>query len=93
MTRIRCLALLLWLAFGTAIPNFSAAAQPEPRVDDTPIDSALKLLEAFRRFVEEMPSFSPPEVTKDGDIILRRQPPEKAPATKPEGKQGEAIRL
>lgn len=84
-------ALAATLAF--AHPTVAASAQPEPRVEDTLIDSALRLLEAFRRFVEEMPSFAPPEVTKDGDIILRRQPPDKAPTPKPESKQGEAIRL
>ena len=76
-----------------ALPALTAAAQPEPRVEETLIDSALKLLEAFRRFVEEMPSFAPPEVTKEGDIILRRQPPDKAPTPKPESKQEEAIRV
>ncbi len=88
---VRTMALATSLA--VCVPNFAAAAQPQPRVEDTLIDSTLKLLEAFRRFVEEMPTFAPPEVTRAGDIILRRQPPEKTPVPRPEGKRDEAIRL
>jgi hypothetical protein len=87
---VRAVALATMIAFA---PPFLAAAQAEPRAEETLVHSALKLLEAFRRFIEDMPSFSPPEMTKDGDIILRRQPPEKTPTPKSAEKQGEAIGL
>ncbi|MBM3601352.1 MAG: hypothetical protein FJX35_24415 [Alphaproteobacteria bacterium] len=62
-----------WQAQGQ--PPAQPPTRPAPRSEDVLVDSARKLLEALRRFMEDFPVYALPELTENGDIILRRLPP------------------
>ena len=41
------------------------------------------MLEAFDKFVDSVPHYELPQINENGDIILRRKPPQPAPAKPP----------
>lgn len=41
------------------------------------------LLQALDLFIESIPQYEPPELTEDGDIILRRKRDDRAPVPQP----------
>jgi hypothetical protein len=51
--------------------------EPGPRIEEELVDGARKLFDTLRRLLDEVPVYSLPELTENGDIILRRQPPRK----------------
>lgn len=62
-----------------------------PTEPDSPSDLARegvqKLLQALEQLIEEIPEYEMPEITEDGDIIIRRKPREPQrdePETTPE---------
>jgi hypothetical protein len=79
MTRFHVAAAL---ALGLAGFGTSALAQESTLQDaqKEAVEGIGRLLEALQMFVKSVPQFSAPEVLPNGDIIIRRVHPDKAPA-------------
>ncbi len=63
---------------------WSAAQAQDSTLQDAQreaVEGIGKLLEALQMFVKSVPQYSAPEVLPNGDIIIRRVNPEKAPPT------------
>ena len=78
------IGLALLLAFAVATP--AQGHDPDYRKED-PRDLALQGFEQIMRaldgFVRSIPQYAVPEITEDGDIIIRRLPPRTRPEPKP----------
>lgn len=83
MTRLHLAAAL---ALGLAGSGTPALAQDSLEgAQQEAVEGIAKLLQALQMFVKSVPQFSAPEVLPNGDIILRRLHPDKAPVpTSPE---------
>lgn len=77
-----CLLLAVW--FAAFHPGAAAAQEPAPErgypapgadAAETLAEGLQKLREGLTELLEEIPRYAPPEVTEDGDIILRRLDP------------------
>ncbi len=82
--RLPSIFLVLALILVVAAP--ASAAEPYPR-DEDPRELALqgleRLMQAFDSFVRTVPLYALPEITEEGDIIIRRLPPRERPETAP----------
>lgn len=88
MTRSSLIALALGLALALAAPL--RAEEPfDPPFDSREDPRALalqgleRLMHAFESFVQTMPLYGLPEITEQGDIIIRRLPPQARPEPEP----------
>jgi|GEM_PF-1734967 hypothetical protein len=85
------------------IPAGAAAAADPPPADDTErtrpdapadpgevLDELQKLVDRLGRLLEELPRYALPEITEDGDIIIRRKDDRKEKPPHPEepGREG-----
>jgi hypothetical protein len=79
MTRLHVAAAL---ALGLAGFGMPALAQESTLKDaqEEAVEGIGKLLQALQLFVKSVPQFAAPEVLPNGDIIIRRIHPDKAPA-------------
>ena len=61
--------------------------QYDPRVEPNPQERALENAERILRqmldLLRAIPSYDPPVVTEDGDILIRRRPPRPLPGREP----------
>ena len=81
-------AIALALSLLLAAP---AAAESEPRSPGRDLPSSIEELEAaldqvasaLRRVIEAVPRFEPPEITEEGDIVIRRKRPDAEPLPAP----------
>ena len=83
--RKRLVPAVLLLGLALAGPPALAAGQPQ---EDTPEELARegmdRLLKALELFIEMIPQYEMPEVTDDGDIIIRRKRRKSTPPPDPE---------
>src|SRR5690349_18952836 len=75
----RLAAALLLTSLGLGTPPAQAQDTTLQDAQKQAVEGIGKLLEALRMFVKSVPQYSAPEVLPNGDIILRRVNPEKAP--------------
>jgi hypothetical protein len=73
-------ATLLAAALAVAAVSPSQAEDSLEGAQQEAVEGLSKLLNALGMFVKSVPQFSAPEVLPNGDIILRRIHPDKAPA-------------
>ncbi|HYD31966.1 MAG TPA: hypothetical protein VEB64_14085 [Azospirillaceae bacterium] len=78
-----CLTVALpLLTAGAAVaqeaPREPPAAEPAPK--EQALQGLQQLLRGIERMVKQIPTYSAPEMTPEGDIIIRRVRPEEAPA-------------
>jgi len=76
--------LLLGLAFIGPPPALAAAEPPEPTPEELAREGMERMLRALELFIEMIPQYEMPEVTDDGDIIIRRKRRKSAPPPDPE---------
>jgi hypothetical protein len=82
MRALRCLAILAALA---AAPAAWAQTPPrpgppyEPNPQERALDQAERILRQLQDVLRAVPSFDPPVVTPEGDILIRRRPPRPRP--------------
>lgn len=63
---------------------------PDPAARDLLLDGADKMLRALELMIQTIPTYDPPVVTPDGDILIKRRravprpPPSRLPAPVPE---------
>jgi hypothetical protein len=74
------------LVLGSLIFGAPAASAQETMQDAQrqAVEGIGKLLQALQMFVKSVPQYSAPEVLPNGDIIIRRVKPDKAPAPQEE---------
>jgi len=81
------LAVLLGLGLGLAPVLPAAAAEPDKNKKETPSelmsDAMSQMIRALELFVRSIPQYEKPEITENGDIIIRRKRPETEPAPVP----------
>ena len=75
---IVALPLLLALAFP------ATAAEPEKKETPSELmaDAMSQMIRALELFIQAIPQYEKPEITEDGDIIIRRKHPEAEPDTR-----------
>ena len=86
MRAARCLAFSLALLAAT-----SAQAQTPPRYDpryepnpqERALEQAERVLKQMLDILRTIPSYDPPVVTEEGDILIRRRPPRPMPGDQP----------
>ena len=71
-------------AASSALAQDSTPVIPSPEAaQQMAVEGIDKLLQALDLFVKSVPQYSTPEVLPNGDIILRRVRPDRAPAPTP----------
>ena len=74
------LALALGFAPGPASGSALAASASEEDPEELMREGMERMLRAIELMIEMIPQYEPPEITEDGDIIIRRKRrPDKAP--------------
>ncbi len=87
MRAVRCLAASLALL--AAAPAAEAQTPPryDPRYEPNPQERALeqadRILRQMLDILRAIPSYDPPVVTQEGDILIRRRPPRPLPGDQP----------
>jgi hypothetical protein len=78
---LKSLAVALLLAsLGLGAPAALAQDSTLQDAQKEAVEGIGKLLQALQMFVKSVPQYAAPEVLPNGDIILRRVNPDKAPA-------------
>jgi hypothetical protein len=91
MNRLHMPCLAAALLLGSISLGAPAALAQDSTLQDAQkqaVEGIGKLLEALQMFVKSVPQYSAPEVLPNGDIIIRRVHPDKAPLSekpKPDG--------
>ncbi len=76
------LALALGFAPGPAGGPVFAAGPSEENPEELMREGMERMLRAIELMIEMIPQYEPPEITEDGDIIIRRKRrPDEAPDT------------
>lgn len=76
--------LVIATALGGAVPPARAdALRAEPSPQDQTLQGMDMILQGLRRMLEQVPLYGPPEITSEGDIIIRRVPPGPMPGQPP----------
>jgi hypothetical protein len=80
-----------------AQPDSGSQATPKadgPSATDRLQEGAAAIVDGLRMLMDQLQSYQPPEVLPNGDIIIRRRPPEEAePPAKPETPDGNSLKL
>jgi hypothetical protein len=82
-------ALLLGLALAGPPPALAADEPPEETPEELAREGMERMLKALELFIEMIPQYEMPEVTEDGDIIIRRKRPKGTPPPDPESEETE----
>jgi hypothetical protein len=77
-------ALLLGLALAEPAPAWAADEPPEQNPEELAREGMERLLRALELFIEMIPQYEMPEVTEEGDIIIRRKRRQDAPPPDPD---------
>jgi hypothetical protein len=77
--RLRRSIVALPVLMALALP--AAAADPETQETPSELmsDAMAKMVQALELFVKSIPQYEKPEITEDGDIIIRRKRPDAEP--------------
>jgi len=76
-----CAAVLVTAAPLAARADEPAPAQPSPR--EQTMQGLDLIMQGLKRMIEQVPLYGPPELTPNGDIILRRLSPGEPPPAPP----------
>ena len=82
-------ALLLGLALAGPPPARAADEPPEERPEELAREGMERLLKALELMIEMIPQYEMPEVTEEGDIIIRRKRRKSEPPPDPEAEETE----
>jgi len=87
--RSKAVIMAVVLSAGLASGGVATAASDEPSTEDNVRDGLQRVLDAIELFFQNIPQYEAPEVLDNGDIIIRRKPPQpdeennETPAVKP----------
>ena len=82
--RLIAAVLLLGLAYAVPPPALAAEEPPADRPEELAREGMERLLRALELMIQMIPQYEMPEVTEDGDIIIRRKRHKAAPPPDPE---------
>ena len=71
-----CLALMLSVALPLGPVAWAQSSTPQERAEDLARESLETLLRALDAMLDAVPQYALPEITEDGDIIIRRIRPD-----------------
>jgi hypothetical protein len=77
-------SLLLGLVLAAPPPALAADEPPESTPEALAREGMERMLRALELFIEMIPQYEMPEVTEDGDIIIRRKRKQDPPPPDPE---------
>lgn len=76
-----CLLALAPAAQAQTPPRYDPRAEPTPQ--ERAIEQADRILRQMLEILRAIPSYDPPVVTPEGDILIRRRPPRPLPGDEP----------
>jgi hypothetical protein len=80
-----CLILLLAAAPAAAVAQSDGSPKDNaPSATERLQEGAAAIVDGLRLLMDQLQSYQPPEVLPNGDIIIRRRPPEGEEGTPPE---------
>jgi hypothetical protein len=83
-TRLTIAVALLFLVAPTSASAQSGSGEASPpSAADRLQDGAQAIVEGMRLLLEQLQSYEPPMVMPNGDIVIRRRPPEGVPPSDP----------
>ena len=82
-------ALLLGLALGGPPPVLAADEPPAEKPEELAREGMERMLKALELMIEMIPQYEMPEVTEEGDIIIRRKRRKSEPPPDPEAEETE----
>jgi hypothetical protein len=81
-----------WMVATVLLAPLPAAAQPQPSIaqDLEQAEQAFRrgldsMKEALERLIEAVPQYEAPQMTEEGDIVIRRRPPVARPRRSEDG--------
>ncbi len=91
MRATSCLVLAACLAAAWSVAQAQTPPRPGPQYDpryepnpqERAIEQADRILRQMLEILRAIPSYDPPVITQDGDILLRRRPPRPLPGDQP----------
>ena len=91
MPRQSLIAAALLLGLALAVPATAPAADepPEESPEELAREGMERMLKALELFIEMIPQYEMPEVTEEGDIIIRRKRRKSEPPPDPEMEETE----
>ncbi len=81
--------LLLGLCLAGPLPTLAADEPPADRPEELAREGMDRLLKALELMIQMIPQYEMPEVTEEGDIIIRRKRRKAAPPPDPEMEETE----
>jgi len=86
--RLRRSVIALPLFLGLALP--AAAADDDAKESPSALmtEAMSKMVRALEMMIQSIPQYEKPEITENGDIIIRRKKPEATPETDPDTPKG-----
>jgi hypothetical protein len=86
--RLRRSVIALPLFLGLALPAAAADADGKETPSELMTEAMSRMVRALEMMIQSIPQYEKPEITEDGDIIIRRKNPETSPDTGPEERKG-----
>lgn len=103
MNRLASIAAAALIAVPMAAGAQTGPAEPPTPKGDAPSatdrlqEGAAAIVEGLRMLMDQFHSYQPPEVLPNGDIIIRRRPPQDSqptpPSETPDGKKEDSLKL
>lgn len=86
MRAVHCLAFSLALLAATGAlaqtpPRYDPRYEPNPQ--ERALEQAERILKQMLDILRAVPTYDPPVITEEGDILIRRRPPRPAPGDRP----------
>ena len=80
--RLRRSIVALPVLLGLALPAAAAETEKKETPSELMTDAMSQMIRALELFIQAIPQYEKPEITEEGDIIIRRKHPEAEPAPK-----------
>lgn len=86
--RLRRSVIALPLFLGLAFPAAAADGDAKETPSELMTEAMSKMVRALELMIQSIPQYEKPEITEDGDIIIRRKNPEAMPEKDPDTPKG-----
>lgn len=86
--RLRRFVIALPLFLGLALPAAAADTESKETPSELMTEAMSKMVRALEMMIQSIPQYEKPEITENGDIIIRRKNPQTPPDPQPEERKG-----